>query len=70
MFLISDCIVNKVIESKIQPSICTDHSLISITLEVSNVKRGPGVWKFNDSLLEDKDFVEKLTTMLKGIKRI
>ena len=39
----------------------SDHSpvIISLTPE-DQVPRGPGFWKFNNSLLEDEEFVTKL----------
>ena len=37
-------------------SIKTDHKLIMLEHQ-SNQKRGPGFWKFNNSLLEDDEFI-------------
>ena len=43
----------------IQPSVRSDHSLISITINFSNEqKRGRGVWKLNTDLLKDETYVE------------
>ena len=44
-----------------------DHS--QVTLLINGAKqhpRGPGYWKFNASLLEDKNFVEQVTTKIPG----
>ena len=35
---------------------------------ISEQTRGRGCWKFNDSLTEDKDFVEKLRTYINDVK--
>ena len=69
-FLISESLRNKCIEARIDPSICTDHSCISIKVEISDSRRGPGVWKFNNKLLQDSNFDIEMNNMLKGAKRL
>ena len=39
-------------------SIAPDHRVVKLTLNPPHVKRGPGSWKFNNSLLEDEKYVE------------
>jgi exonuclease III len=56
-FLVSFGLSNLVESSLILPSILTDHSLIKITMCIDNKPRGPGMWKFNCSLLHDPDYV-------------
>ena len=34
-----------------------DHKAVKLKLNGSNNKRGPGLWKFNNSLLDDEDYV-------------
>ena len=68
-FLISDTLCVKCEETKILPAICTDHSSISLTVNISENKRGPGVWKLNNELLEDQNFNEQMTNVLKGCIR-
>ena len=42
----------------IKPAIKTDHSLITLSLSINkDAKRGAGLWKFNNSLLSDLDYV-------------
>lgn len=43
----------------ITPHPLSDHSLLDLRVKISEVKRGPGIWKFNNDLLRDDDFVEK-----------
>ena len=38
----------------IQPGYRSDHSVIGIVLEPIEIERGPGCWKFNNMLIEDK----------------
>ena len=45
----------------IQTSIAPDHNMILLSLSWPNENpRGPGVWKFNNSLLEDKEYTTKI----------
>ena len=45
-------------EAQIKPSIKTDHSILTITLNLNDEqKRGPGFWKFNSALLSDEVYI-------------
>lgn len=60
-FLISDELIQNLKSSNIFPSIKTDHSLIQFSINLPNtVKRGRGFWKFNCSLLTDKEYIAKI----------
>ena len=42
---------------EISPCPLSDHDFVSFVFQIPEaIKRGPGVWKFNNSLLEDKHF--------------
>jgi len=48
-------------KSEIYPSIAPDHKAIFISLSWHNLTpRGPGLWKFNNSLLNDEHYVTKI----------
>ena len=48
-------------KSEIHPSIAPDHFAIYLLLSwTSETSRGPGLWKFNNTLLGDADYVTKL----------
>ena len=52
----------------IKPSIKTDHSLITLKIKSpQDEKRGPGIWKFNESLLNDIQFVTELKELITKI---
>ena len=60
-FLISDSLQDSVSSIGISPSVTSDHS--TIVLKISPVKEhieGAFYWKFNSSLLNDKDFVSQM----------
>ena len=36
----------------------SDHNIIKLSISKSNQKRGKGLWKFNNALLENNDFID------------
>lgn len=42
----------------ITPHPLSDHSMLTLRVEISEIKRGPGLWKFNNNLLKDETFLE------------
>jgi len=62
-FLISKGMRSSLKYVKIIPNIFSDHSALSLSIisEEKEVKRGPGFWKFNNSLLTDKDYTELIS---------
>ena len=47
----------------------TDHSAITLKLKLHENERGRGYWKFNNSLLKDKKFVEETKQVIDEVKR-
>ena len=61
-FLISRPLSNHVRKKETHNSIAPDHKSIYLNLEIKNeFKRGPGLWKFDNTLLEDENFKEFVT---------
>ena len=58
MFLISTALENYVVETNIQPGYMSDHSIVTLSLDVAKQPRGRGLFKFNSSLLKDIKYVE------------
>ena len=46
------------IDSGIQAGVRSDHSIITMTAESVHRRRGPGLYRFNNELLSDTEFVE------------
>ena len=66
-FLISDSLQELVVDSKIIPSVQSDHSTIVLKLSPTNEgERGRSYWKFNSSLPDDNDFIEGLRQKIQG----
>lgn len=57
----SDC------QCEISPCPLSDHDFVSFVFEIPDaIKRGPGVWKFNNSLLDDKNFCEIIRDLIQS----
>ena len=57
-FLINETCLEYVIDTSINPGYRADHSSILLKLKFINNERGPGYWKFNNSLLKNKDYIK------------
>ena len=57
-FLISSDVIENVIKTDTIPGYRSDHSLIYISLSFTNQPRGRGIWKFNNSLLRDAQYIQ------------
>lgn len=69
-WLMQEHLSNLVVSSDISPSIFSDHSIPSLVLRLGpSFPRGPGLWKFNGSLLQDTLFVNHMREKLKDLKQ-
>ena len=68
-FLIADQLQNIVTNIFTQPSYRSDHSAVIIELKLDTFTKGKGLWKFNNSLLKDKEYVEKVKQTIYRLKR-
>ena len=58
------------LNTEIKQSSLSDHSAIILTLQSKDYeRRGPGFWKFNNSLLGDSTFVEQLQCLIPEYKK-
>ena len=61
LFLVAQNSTQFVKKSEIYPSIAPDHKTIYILFSLSNeTPRGRGLWKFNNSLLNNEHYVNKI----------
>ena len=61
-FLISKSPISSTKTADIKTAIAPDHKAIRLFLQFENKKKDPGLWKFNNSLLNDDTFVNLITT--------
>ena len=57
-FLLSPDLLSQVRSCDISLSYRSDHSLVMLSIDFSNVTHGKGLWKFNNSLLQDINYLE------------
>ena len=55
---IQDHLTNYLLSASVHAGYRSDHNIVSLTIKEPQMKRGPGLWKFNASLLEDKTYDE------------
>ena len=61
-FLVAKHLIGHMKNSEIYPSIAPDHDAIYISLSwFCNPSRGPGLWKFNNTLLKDTQYVSDVS---------
>ena len=68
LFLIHENLAADVIASDIEPGHRTDHSAVTITFRFTERARGKTFWKFNSSLLKDREYVRKIKESIKETK--
>ena len=67
--LVSLSLTYQIDNTTISPGNSSDHSIISMSLKVSEeIKRGKGYWKFNNNLLTDKEYVTLVNNKILEIK--
>ena len=66
-FLVSNILQESVSETDILASFCTDYSpfFFSVSLNSGNFSRGRGLWKFNNSHLTNKNFLNGMKAHIK-----
>ena len=68
-FLIAKSLFNKVSSCEILPCVFSDHEFITLEVLLEGViRRGTGVWRFNNSLLSDPDFKNVLKNVIANFK--
>lgn len=53
--------------TEITPIALSDHALISLSLNTAEVRRGPGIWRFESTLLQDDQYVLSMIDTLKSL---
>ena len=69
-FLVSANVLQQCKNSEIYPTIVSDHSMVTLDIDVSMQKCGPGCWKFNNELLGDEKFCSELETVIQHVLKI
>ena len=68
-FTSSACLLKVITLPAFKTDLKTDHSSLSVIISNNNeIKPDPGLWKFNNSLISDKNFTEKLKSFIENLK--
>jgi len=65
-FLVAEPMLHEIECVNIKPGYRSDHSLVEVTFNFCDQKRGPGMWRFNNSLLRDRIYVEEMKQCIKN----
>lgn len=66
-FLIANSLSNLVENCIIKSGYRSDHSIVLLEIKFKPFKRGRGLWKFNYSLLTDKEYVSKVKETIHSV---
>ena len=67
-FLVSENILSLNPTSEIHNAYRSDHNIIELSILKSTQKRGKGLWKMNNALLENRDFVQMIRDEINLVK--
>jgi hypothetical protein len=56
--------MNIIETTTIKPGYRSDHSIVELSLNLSKKKKGPGLWKFNNSCLNDNAYANEIQNVL------
>ena len=69
-FLVSPSINERIVGCDVKPGYRTDHSMIELEMVLMDQEKGRGLYKFNVSLLKDKDYVTMVKrTIMNPVKQ-
>ena len=68
LFLITEDLLQNVQACDIEPSIQSDHSIITLKLKYSEFDHGKGLWKHINALLIDQNYINKINSKINEIK--
>lgn len=68
LFLISSIVFTKINKTDIFPGDRTDHPMICLSLNINIIEKESSYWKFNDTLLKDSIYVNKIKETIQTVK--
>ena len=57
--------ITSVRNARIKPGYRTDHSIVEMSLQINEIEKGPGLWKFNEAVLKDTEYVDQIYETMK-----
>ena len=68
-FLVTENIVNSIKKSQIETGYKSDHSMVTLILAMDNFEHGKSLWKHNNSLLTDSEYLKTINSKIQDIKK-
>lgn len=68
LILIKEPMCNRVLEVYMESVAASDHRMVIMEYDLRVPRRGPGFWKFNNSILENNDYIMMMTEFLESKK--
>ena len=69
LFLVTENMINSVKVSKIETGYKSDHSMITLTIVMDEFEHGKSLWKHNNSLLTDIEYLKIINAKISEIKQ-
>ena len=66
MLFVNAHLVSSVREAAIKPGYRTDHCFVALTLQIAEIEKGPGIWKFNESMLRESEYINLVNTTIQS----
>lgn len=67
-FLITENLMPSAQKVDILPSYRSDHSTVVLSIKINEFKKGSGLWKFNNSLLRDSEYITTIKNCINQVK--
>ena len=67
-FLTNRYMMDIIEKCSIQPGYRSDHSIVEMQIALNNFKQGKGLWKFNNSLLQNNEYLNLVNRLIKEEK--
>lgn len=69
VFLVSTLLSDYAVEIDILPSFRSDHSPVVMSIKTFENRKGPGLWKLNNTFLDDSKYIEKISGLINNLKQ-
>ena len=69
-WLVDKDVYKRTISTDIRPAIRADHNAISLKVNLHDIKKGPGYWKLNTSVLSDKLYQKKIYDIIQSLSEM
>ena len=64
MLFVNAHLIPSVTDVTIKPGYRSDHCIVAIKLQTTDKEKGPGIWKLNDSVLRETEYIDIINTTI------